>query len=136
MLSVISELASIARGCGPAGGLRSVPVSDLRAGMMIALPFREFRLPWQVLAEPVPVSLETSMVMLQRVRPPSTVGVPVGVRFLQAALVERLPRHYGVCSRCGGLSPCVDEWVEAALIDLDGLSVATRALTAPEEVTE
>jgi len=118
-MTAISELASAARESA-AGGRRMVMVRDLRARMTVALPYREFHLPWLVLAEPVPVSPDTSLVMIRRVLGAGAPGVPVGVKFFQTALVDLLPRHYGVCSRCGGLSPCVDEWVESTLNALDG----------------
>ena len=51
----IAELASSMRGSA-AGVRREVMVRDLKVGMTIALPFREFHLPWLVLAEPVPVT--------------------------------------------------------------------------------
>ena len=124
----IAELASAVR--GSSAGRHPVMARDLRAGMTIALPFREFHLPWLVLAEPVPVSSDTSMVMIQRIRPGSAPGVPVSVKFFQTAVVDRLPRHYGLCSRCGGLSPCIDEWVESALIDRESASAAQAVAAA------
>lgn len=125
----ISELASAARGSST--GRQPVTVRDLRAGMTIALPFREFHLPWLVLAEPVPASPDTSMIMIQRIRPGSAPGVPVSVKFFQTAVVDRLPRHYGLCSSCGGLSPCIDEWVESTLIERESASAAQIVAAAP-----
>lgn len=127
-MTAIAELASAVRGSST--GRKPVMARDLRAGMTIALPFREFHLPWLVLAEPVPVSPETAMVMIQRIRPGNAPGVPVSVKFFQTAVVDRLPRHYGLCARCGGLSPCIDEWVESALSDRESASAAQAAAAA------
>lgn len=127
-MTAIAELASAVRRSST--GRKPVMTRDLRAGMMIALPFREFHLPWLVLAEPVPVLPETAMVMIQRIRPGNAPGVPVGVTFFQTAVVDQLPRHYGLCARCGGLSPCIDEWVESALSDRESESAARIASSA------
>ncbi len=128
-MTAIAELASAVRGSST--GRKRVMTRDLRAGMTIALPFREFHLPWLVLAHPVPVSPKTAMVMIQRIRPGNTPGVPVSVAFFQKAVVDRLPRHYGLCATCGGLSPCIDEWVESALSDRESGSAA-QAAAAPD----
>lgn len=136
-MPVMAVLAATA--WGSRGSRRSVLVRDLRAGMAIALPFREFRLPWLVLTEPVPVSTDASMVMLRRLLHGNAAGAPVGVRFVETAQVDRLPRHFGVCSRCGGLSPCVDEWIEATLMDPfddEPESASAASLVAPGEGAE
>lgn len=114
-MTAIAELASAAWSSG--SSRRPVMVRDLRVGMAIALPFREFRLPWLVLTEPVPISTNASMVLLRRILHGGVAGAPVGVRFVETAQVDRLPRHFGVCSTCGGLSPCVDGWIESVLVD-------------------
>lgn len=116
----------------PRVGRREIMTRDLRAGMTIALPFRDLYLPWAVLAEPVPVSSDESMVMIRRVHQNRSVGVPVGVRLAPTALVDQLPHHYGVCVRCGGLSPCIDEWVESTLVECEGMP----ALVSPEGVAK
>ena len=127
----IVELAAAVR-TGATGSRRPVLVGDLRVGMTIALPFRERYLPWLVLAEPVPVSPTTAMVMLQRIRQNQAPGTAMSIRFFRRAVVERLPRHYGVCSRCGGLSPCVDEWVESALAGRESASTPPMLTRSPE----
>ena len=115
-MSGIRELAVAARGGSGLSGARAVVVEDLRPGMVVALPFREFWLPWVVLSDPVPVSCGTAWVMLRRIRLRVVgPGVPVGVKFCRTAVVEVMPRHFGVCTACAALSPCVDEWVETTL---------------------
>lgn len=131
----MTGIADLACAMQKSSGRQPVLIRDLRAGMVIALPFRELHLPWLVLAEPVPVSPVTMMVMIQRMRPGSAHGVPVGVKFFQTAVVDRLPRHYGLCARCGGLSPCVDEWVESALRDRES-ATATQAAAAASTSAE
>lgn len=131
----IAELASSMRSSA-AGGRRLVMVRDLQVGMTIALPFREFHLPWLVLAEPVPVTPTTTMVLLQRIRQNHDPGTPMSIRFFQTALVDRLPRHYGVCSNCGGLSPCVDEWVESELVGRESPSTIDALTPSPKDGTE
>jgi len=131
----IAELAARWRG-GATGGRRPVMVRDLGVGMTIALPFRELHLPWLVLGEPVPVSPRTAMVMLQRIHQNHSPGTPMSIRFYQTAIVDRLPRHYGVCSRCGGLSPCVDEWVESALVGRETASTIVTATRSSEDGTK
>lgn len=131
-MTVITELAAAAQ--DRSANWQQVSVQELRAGMAIALRFREFHLPWLVLAEPVPVSPGLSMVMIRRIQHGQPAGVPVGISFDPIAVVHRLPRHYGVCSRCGALSPCVDEWVESALLKLVDLNAPPAASSSHEGV--
>lgn len=119
-MSAIVELAAARRaGSGITGVSRTSPV-DLLPGSAVALPWREFWLPWVVVEEAVPTGPGAVLVLMRRIRPVSDHGgatavVPVGVRFDREELVDVLPRHFGVCARCGGLSPCLDEWVERHL---------------------
>ena len=108
-------------------------VRDLQVGMTIALPFREFHLPWLVLAEPVPVTPDHDDGHAPADPPDHDPGMPMSIRFFQTAVVDRLPRHYGLCSKCGGLSPCVDEWVEFALVDRESASTTDAPTPSPKE---
>ncbi len=119
-MSAIVELAAARRdGSGIAGVARTAAV-DLQPGSVVALPWREFWLPWVVVEEAVPLRPAAVLILMRRIRPAAgldsvAAAVPVGVRFGRGELVDVLPRHFGVCARCGGLAPCVDEWVERHL---------------------
>lgn len=119
-MSAIVELVTARRdGSGITGVERTAAVA-LHPGSVVALPWREFWLPWVVVEEAVPLGPAAVLVLMRRIRPAADLGggtavAAVGVRFGRAELVDVLPRHFGVCIRCGGLAPCVDEWVERHL---------------------
>ena len=100
-MSAIVELAAARRaGSGITGVSRMSPV-DLFPGSVVALPWREFWLPWVVVEEAVPIGPGAVLVLMRRIRPVSdhdggTAVVPVGVRFDRGELVDVLPRHFGV----------------------------------------
>lgn len=96
----------------PAGAWE-VAALALEIGTVVALPCREKWLPWQVVGPAVRFG-ELPLVRLPLRRtgvPWSTMQRLFGTR--ETVLV--VPRHHGVCVRCGGLAPCADEFVEREL---------------------
>lgn len=98
-MSAIAALAARQDGSGIAGVARTAAV-DLHPDSVVALPWREFWLPWVVVEEAVPLGSADVLILMRRIRPPADVGavaaVPVGVRFGRGEVVDVLPRHFGL----------------------------------------
>lgn len=99
-MSAMAALAARRGGSGIAGVARTAAV-DLRPDSVVALPWREFWLPWVVVEEAVPLGSAEVLILMCRIRPPAGLGaataaVPVGVRFGRGEVVDVLPRHFGV----------------------------------------
>lgn len=94
-MSAIVELAAARRdGSGITGVERKAAVA-LRPGSVVALPWREFWLPWVVVEEAVPLGPAAVLVLMRRIRPAADLGggiavAAVGVRFGRAELVDVL----------------------------------------------
>ena len=116
-MTAVSEVVAPAAQGGPVLG--SVMVRDLRAGMTIVVPSHAASLVWRLVALPVPVSSDASMVLLRRVVEGRVVGVPVALGFFQTLVVDLVPEHDGFPSpqvsivrggRCAASTPasCAD----------------------------
>lgn len=105
-------LAVLGRMATPEGVGRR-PAVDLQVEDVIAVPCRERWFPWRVLRAPLRLAA-TPLVRVPLVRTGG--GWPWVARLFEAdeELIV-LPRHHGVCARCGGLAPCADELIESDL---------------------
>lgn len=90
-----------------------IGVLELEVGMVVALPCREKWLPWEVVGHAARFGeLPLARLPLRRTGTP---GSALQRLFGTQETVLVVPRHHGVCVRCGGLAPCADELVEREL---------------------
>jgi hypothetical protein len=108
----VSPFAVLSRLAQPAGA-EEVWVFALEVGTVVALPCREKWLAWQVVGQAVRFG-ELPLVRLP-LRRTGAPGSAMQRLFSTRETVLVVPRHHGVCVRCGGLAPCADELVEREL---------------------